>query len=63
MKDKYKKNNQISMPLGIEPTSYHFADHRKSKLVPEGEEVLVNNRPYVNWGKKNDYPLFINKLY
>ena len=63
MKDKYKKNNQTTMSLGIEPTSYHFSDHRRSKLVPEGEEVLVNNRPYVNWGKKNDYPLFLNGLY
>lgn len=41
-----------------------FVDWRKSKKVPDPSEKSNNAAlPYVSWGRKNDYPLFLNTLY
>ena len=56
MKDKAKDNI-------IPGVRYKFSDGRNLKEIPDSSEIIASGKPYVNWGKKNEYPLFLNQLY
>lgn len=45
------------------PTEYKFVDWRKQKKPFLPTEEVNSNVPYVKWGKKTHYPLFLNTLY